>query len=267
MIRHLSPMLTLLVCNAASAAVLISNEGRDFGGGTDGSPFNSSVYDINSPTAVVETDGTAQSPFSLTGIAPVDIKGILLTNSTSLDTPQAGATFTAGSSITVPYYMQFDYRAISFASSPGLLFAGSSGTNAINLHMSGATGIVQVNQGSGFANLSGMQLVLDDWYRFTLTINPLNATNDTFGLRVQSLESTTLDLTATGLNFQNDTTSLFTNFRFQFNTGASTNTGQYAVDNVRFTDNASTLVFAVIPEPSAALLGGIGMLCLLRRRR
>ncbi|MES2474325.1 MAG: LamG-like jellyroll fold domain-containing protein [Verrucomicrobiota bacterium] len=40
------------------------------------------------------------------------------------------------------------------------------------------------------------------------------------------------------------------------------------IDNVRFSDTAlSSSEFLAVPEPSSALIGGLGLLCILRRRR
>lgn len=60
-----------------------------------------------------------------------------------------------------------------------------------------------------------------------------------------------------GASFQNVSTA--TEFRV-YGFGASTSLGTFSIND--FTFNGS-----VIPEPSAALLGGIGLIALLRRRR
>ncbi|MCG8583971.1 MAG: PEP-CTERM sorting domain-containing protein [Pirellulales bacterium] len=260
--------------NHAFAVIMSLPDERNFEGGTNGDPFNLEVYDINSPTAIIVDNGSAQSTYDRDGnvnatkITP-DTKGILLTNSTTTDTPQSGATFSPFLTNTaIPYYVQFDYKTLVNASNPGFFIQGDDG-RAVNIHMNSGANVVQVNQGGGFGGIPGMVVNTGEWYRFTLTINPLSAADDTFDLRVQSLDSAALDVTANNLGFQNDTGDL-RNFRFHFNTGGSTSTGQFAVDNVRWTTDANDLVFAApiaVPEPSAVLLLGLSLLGLSVRQR
>lgn len=63
-------------------------------------------------------------------------------------------------------------------------------------------------------------------------------------------------------SFSTSSFSSNTEFRLYFDTGASTATHGVAIDNITLEANVTP-----IPEPSAALLGGLGFLALLRRRR
>ncbi|MEM9347816.1 MAG: PEP-CTERM sorting domain-containing protein [Planctomycetota bacterium] len=73
-------------------------------------------------------------------------------------------------------------------------------------------------------------------------------------------------MTATDLGFQNDTNDL-NDFRFHFNSVASAQGGQFAIDNTRWTTDANTLVFDVVPEPSSLALLSVGSLMMIKRRQ
>lgn len=62
--------------------------------------------------------------------------------------------------------------------------------------------------------------------------------------------------------FSTSSFSFNTEFRLYFDTGASTASHGFAIDDITLDGTVTP-----IPEPSAALLGGIGLLALLRRRR
>ncbi len=85
-------------------------------------------------------------------------------------------------------------------------------------------------------------------------------------MRVQSLESTDLDVTSTDLLFQISRTS-FDGIAFSYNVGPTSLSGVYHLDNVLVTTDAADLNFAVIPEPSSTALLGLGGLALMLRRR
>lgn len=276
--KSLLPALAIgLIAGSASAAIL-PGDTRNFEGGTDGSPFNTALYNINSPTAVVEDDGTAQSPLNnsgaTTGVGTTNTKGILLTNASATDAPRTGAEMDDFLTNTT-YYIQFDYKVIEGGSNAGIQIRetnNGSGAPGLNVHF-GSNGFVQVNQGSGFNGTDefGMAVVLGDWYRMTLTVDPLNQTEDSFDMRLQSLDAdgVYLDQTVTGLGFQNDQADM-ESFIFHFNAGASLATGQFAVDNVRFTSDADDLVFDTltpVPEPGSLALLGLGGLLMIQRRR
>ena len=273
--KALLPALALGFIATSANAAIVPGDTRNFGGGTDGDDtniFSSGIYNIHSPTSVIEDDGTAQSPLSQTGGAPTDTKGFILTNLTETDTPRTGAEMDNFLTDTT-YYIQFDYKIIAGGSNAGFQLRetnNAGGVPGLNVHL-GSNGFVQVNQGSGFGDISTMPILLGDWYRMTLTVDPMNQTEDSFDLRVQSLDAdgVYLDQTVTDLGFQNDQADL-ESFIFHFNAGASQTSGQFAVDNVRFTANAGSLVFDTltpVPEPGSLALLSIGGLLMIQRRR
>ncbi|MEM9347817.1 MAG: hypothetical protein AAGB26_14495 [Planctomycetota bacterium] len=130
-------------------------------------------WNISSATQENVIDGSTQSPFDLFGGFPTtDTRGLRLTNATASDTPQKGASLSPNPDVNIPYYFQFDFRSFGDVDNAGMFIGGGSG-RAINIHMSSENStFVSVNQGSGFGNISGMELANDTWYRFTLTIDP-----------------------------------------------------------------------------------------------
>jgi hypothetical protein len=52
-----------------------------------------------------------------------------------------------------------------------------------------------------------------------------------------------------------------------FNAAIGTNVNLVSATNATFTGATSTINFAAIPEPSVALLGALGLIGLVRRRR
>ena len=93
----------------------------------------------------------------------------------------------------------------------------------------------------------------------------LGAGNDTAILYVNPANAAALAGAgnASYVNFTDFATPTALNL-FRQNSGA--NDGNVSIDEVRV-GTAAADMFATIPEPSAALLGGLGLLALLRRRR
>lgn len=104
--------------------------------------------------------------------------------------------------------------------------------------MFGSGFLVQYNDGAG----GGWQTIASQNYTGTGANDSLNATN----FLTVTINSTSHNFTDTAL--------------FQIIGTSNTGTNGYNIDNL-------TLEVDQIPEPSAALLGGLGALLLLRRRR
>ena len=123
-----------------------------------------------------------------------------------------------------------------------------------------------------------------DQIQITGTLDLGSLTSGGFGINLWSLASTGPDVSGNALNFNNTinqswtiltTTGGITGFDaadFLVNVGANNGTGgfQNGLGGGSFiltaTSNNLVMNFTAVPEPSAALLGGLGMLALLRRR-
>ncbi len=162
---------------------------------------------------------------------------------------------------------------ISPGNSPGILATGNetwSNGGDYNWQILNATGAA----GTGF-----------DQTQVTGTLDLSSLTAGGFSLNLWSLSSTGPDVNGNALNFNNAidqswiilTTSGgisgFDAADFAINVGANNGTsgfsnalggGAFSLNTV---SNNLVLNFTAVPEPSAALLGGLGLLVLLRRRR
>ena len=165
-----------------------------------------------------------------------------------------------------------------FSGSTGGTPAGADGTNVLTTYTGGATGAIA----GVYQTIAGTPLTAGQTYTMTVAIGDYkNQTPNGWHLAIStssmSLGSYLVDYSPTNGNalLTNDA---FTDFSVQYTaTGLESQIGQnlritiwgqnhgteggthVAFDNVRLTATA-------IPEPSAALLGGIGCLLLLRRR-
>ena len=169
----------------------------------------------NSPTTFI-VESTAQSPDGGGG----DDRGVRLTNdpNTTFENMERGFNAQFGT-----FYVQFDYYAFDLSQLHNLQIGDGSvaGTKrGINLTMSNTSGVL-----------------VETWYRFTLTID---VAADTYDVRVRSLEDTSLDTTTTGLAFFNPQTELDI-MRFWFNTGSAAGTGDFALDNILVTTDPDDL--------------------------
>lgn len=257
-------VIALIACQVAVAPAAIVDD--DFESYANDAAFKASAWTFTDPGSItLNTDGTHQSPIGDVG----DSNGVNLRNQTAADTPRLNRTVatTAGD----PFYIQFDFNSVSQNGNSGFQ-VWSGATLGVNLHMVGFNvDKPQVNEGSGFGNLDAT-IVEDAWYRYTLTIHPVNTASDTFDLRIQTLENGSLDKTFSNLGFQNNVAAALNLIRFHFNTGPNSQAGQYRIDNVLVTTDPNELNFAVIPEPQSFVLllsglFGIGSVALLLRSR
>ncbi len=90
------------------------------------------------------------------------------------------------------------------------------------------------------------------------TLNVSLVGPDTFSLGSFTAVQGNTSWVLTTSNTATITTAGVYNVQFSYGNAADT------VDRTTYLDSVS---YSVVPEPSAALLGGLGMLCLLRRRR
>lgn len=157
--------------------------------------------------------------------------------------------------------------------SPGILTTGNQ------TWLNGADYNFQMLDAAGAAGTGYDQIAI------TGTLDLSGLTSGGFGINLWSLASIGPDVDGTALNFNNainqswtilTTTGGIIGFEaadFVVNVGANNGTGgfQNSLGGGTFiltaTSNDLVLSFTAVPEPSAVLLGGLGMLALLRRRR
>lgn len=162
---------------------------------------------------------------------------------------------------------------LSPGSSPGLLATGNEtwlNGGDYNFQMLDATG----DAGTGF-----------DQIQVTGTLNLSSLTAGGFAINLWSLASTGPDVNGNALNFNHmisqswnilTTTGGITAFDasdFVVNVGANNGTAGFSNTlgggNFSLSADSNNLIlnFTAVPEPHAALLGGLGLLAMLRRRR
>jgi hypothetical protein len=227
------------------------------------------TYAVNNPAALSppwtvtgNASATAANQSPITPV-PSDDQGIQMKDNSTTNNPILAQSFAAVSASTL--YIQFDFRSVIQSENSGFQLRSGS-TIGVNLHMFAFNADVpQYNNGSGFTNL-GVTLTDSAWYRYTLTIAPASSVTDSWSLRIQSLATPATDVTFSGLTFQNQLTSIDT-IRFHFNTVVTNQFGEYSLDNLLVTTDASELNFAVIPSPAALPAGLAMLLAFVSRRR
>jgi hypothetical protein len=156
---------------------------------------------------------------------------------------------------------------LSPGASPGIMTTGSQtwvNGGDYTFEMLDATGAA----GTGF-----------DQIQITGTLDLSSLTAGGFGINLFSLSSISPDVSGDALNFDNTidqswailtTTGGITGFdaaNFALSSAGFTNALGGGAFSLSATPNNLVLNFTAVPEPGAALLGGLGMLALLRRRR
>ena len=116
----------------------------------------------------------------------------------------------------------------------------------------GNRGGVFSGNGGALATNTTQSLSANTWYTATFSWTPSSGTTGTFSYTANNITSTITS------PFTFDSPNLWFGF------GAA---GYFANDTSGTFDNINITGTAVVPEPSAALLGGIGFLMLLRRRK
>lgn len=110
----------------------------------------------------------------------------------------------------------------------------------------------------------------DTFYEFTSDLSSLGIVDDDaeFGIRIVSVFApVAFDQNASLADFAADTAYQRANAQSGFAPGSGTGTGDYGTSGTWRFDNVTISGTAIVPEPASALLGSLGMLCLLRRRR
>jgi hypothetical protein len=115
----------------------------------------------------------------------------------------------------------------------------------------GASWLLYAGNKNGTGGLvdSGVSFAANTVYRFVISLDPVNREYNV------SINGT---YTSSTLGFRQNTTTANPNLHFGARTSAVGETRTFSLDNVNI---------AAVPEPSVAMLGGIGLLALLRRRR
>ena len=211
-------------------------------------------------TSVVVTDD--QSPIGV----PAHDQGVRFIDSTATS-QQPAISQTFADITTSPLYIQFDYRYVAGVNNAGFQIR-DGGTVGVNIHMTSAgSNYIGANQGSGFANFTDTTLTAGVWYRYTLALQPANSAPDSYSLRVQSIVGNGLDVTYSGLLFQNQLTA-FDTVRFHFNNVLAGGTSTFYIDNFLATTDIGDLNFSVIvPEPGTFSLVLLGIAAVARCRR
>jgi MYXO-CTERM domain-containing protein len=111
-----------------------------------------------------------------------------------------------------------------------------------------------LNAGSGAEadrlDISNVTIADDTWFTASFSWEPISGTTGDFSITVNNFTSDVFTLATTGYTFNS----------------ADAQIGFGSVNDVIKFDNVS-VTGSPIPEPRAALLGGLGLLALLRRRR
>lgn len=188
-----------------------------------------------------------------------------------------GTGLNGGVNATLPVTISFDLRIDALggwgANGDYITIHSSTGTGAYNV--SGASSFIIRGYGaspatgkngnewllysgagdggtfaaSNFVN-SGMTIAPNTTYHFTVTSNP---TMETYGV---TISNGTTSVSSADLGWRaNAGTGLQTNLAFNHRESSTADTFGYSIDNI-----------SIVPEPSTVLLGGLGMLALLRRR-
>ena len=222
---------------------------------------------ISGGTLALGATGSITSPNIILGASTTfDVSGV--TGGYTLGAAQtlSGSGSVVGSTVVA--------GTLSPGNSPGSMSVGSQAwvnDGDYNWQILNATGLA----GSGF-----------DTIAMTGTLDLTSLTTGGFGINLWSLASISPDVNGNALNFDNTLTQSwnlltasvaiigFDAADFVINTGVANGTGGFGNDlgggafSMGTSGNNLVLNFTAIPEPNvAALIGGVGLLSILRRRR
>lgn len=167
-------------------------------------------------------------------------------------------SYTFASSTTSALTIQFDFKLNTHTAFPTFIVAetaANKGGMFLNLTRD-STPPKMINQINGGGGNDITEFALDTWYRVTLELDAISAAKETYGITVaQSGVATPIYTSTTNFSFRENLAD-YNSIKFINNTGPS-GTSDFLIDNFSIT----------VPEPSSALLGCVGMMALLRRRR
>jgi hypothetical protein len=194
----------------------------------------------------------------------------------ALTDPSLEASFTGVFGTTVSGWNTFGATSAAENVSPGSFWGGAAGMN--NRVGSNAAYAVNIGENDGGSIYQTVELDAGITYMLTVGIGSSTSVNKNTGKYALVFFSDgfgTLHAEKTGLvanqtgGFADDSVSFTPTVSAKYNVGMRNRgfvpgTGANNSESTIFFDNARLVV---VPEPSAALLGGLGMLALLRRRR
>ena len=181
----------------------------------------------------------------------------------------------------ISFSVDAKYRASARGSQAGLAFGWAQGGTSVYNATTAQTitvGVTNVTQGnyrlsvaggisshgtSGFGTATPVALTVDNWYRLSGTILFDGGTN-TFTFNDVGFYDLGEFGTDAPIQLLSGTGETLTNAAW---TGATQGQVSVLTNRDRGFQVLDNVYAAAIPEPSAALLGGLGMLALLRRRR
>ncbi len=191
---------------------------------------------------------------------PGDNVGIQLKDDTSTPgQPYVALNFSAPTDLQTT--VQFDFQFPGANANNAMIQLRNGSSIAVQLYLAALPdNEIRVHNGTTHIDLDPeVFLSSDSWYRFTLNLAPLDSATDSFGLRIQSLDDSSLDAYYAGLPFRNNVASI-DSLRFLFNEVSAPGT-VYTIDNL--------LITHAVPEPTTAsmVVLGIAALTALRRRK
>lgn len=250
-LKFLTFSLALCGGSAASAATLFT---EDFEGLSQGTI-------VNGYNGITLVDGTTNQNVE-SGAAPAANGFSVGSNSAQyFDNDTTTGLFNVRMNLaslsfdpTLTTEISFDYYNVDNTQQD--YFFVNDGSQAAGIFLNLRSGFNQVrnNDGGTLSAVGSGFLAANEWYRFELTINPVNTATDTFDLRVirDTGGAGTTIINASGLGFRADISDISL-------VSWGTNTAAGASGQLSYYDNIS---IAQVPEPSSyAFFGAI--VCLL----